>query len=96
MNSEQKIAADAQALLENPVFQGALDKMEERLDANILNVSADDEKICARVVLAKQILKGIVREIHRYIENGNVADIIEIEEIRKLSIKERVVGKMVR
>jgi len=89
-------AADAQSLLDNPVFNGALEAVEDKLQANIANVDPDNKDQCARVVLAVQILKGIEREVRRYVTDGEVENLVELESRRQLSITERVSGVLTR
>jgi len=96
MNETQLRAADAQSLLDNPVFTGALQAVEAKLQSNIANVDPDNKDQCARVVLAVQILKGIEREVRRFITDGEVEKLVELESKRQLSITERVSGVMVR
>ena len=89
MSEEQIRARDAESLLANPVFKGAIARMEAYLEAQALSTDPDNREKCARVVISKQILKGIVREITRYIEDGEIRDIIELEA-RKKTLKQRV------
>ncbi len=96
MSIDQIRAKDAEQLLANPVFRGAMDAMKRNLDKNIANVNPDNKEQCVRVVIARQLINGIEREIKNYIENGKVADIIEIEAERQLKITERLTGKMTR
>ncbi len=96
MKEDQIRANDAKSLLGNPVFQGAMNAMKRNLDKNIANVNPDNKEQCVRVVIARQLINGIDREIKNYIENGKVADIIEIEAERQLKITERLTGKMTR
>lgn len=96
MNEEQRRASDAKALLGNPVFKGAMEAMKTKLDHNVSSVDPDNKDQCARVVLAVQILAGIEREIQRFIADGEVADLLELENVKKLNLKERVSGRMVR
>jgi hypothetical protein len=96
LNEEQRRAADAQSLLGNPVFKGAMEAMEAKLHANIAAGNPDNKEQCSRLVHAVQILKGIQREIERYITDGEVADLIELQADKRLTPKERVTGVMVR
>lgn len=66
---------DAKALLENPLLQEAFEAVNSHLESRILGCDVDNTGQTQRVVLAKQILKGIRREIERIIENGQVAEI---------------------
>jgi hypothetical protein len=78
---------DAKALLENPIFKDAFTRMETHLDARIYGCDPDNERQTQRVVLAKQILAGIKREIETIISIGEVAEIklqeVEANKVRK-------------
>ena len=93
MTEDQIRARDAEAVLANPVFKGAFKKMAEVLDNNIASVNPDNKDQCARVVLAKQILKGLEREIYRYVEEGEIQNLIELDRERKKSLKQRVFSR---
>lgn len=88
MSTDQIRANDAKALLANPVFQGFMESMNTMLDRNINNVNPDNQDQCVRVVIAKQLMAGIERQVNNYIENGKVADIIELEAERVKKFKE--------
>jgi len=87
MNQEQMRAVDAQQLLDNPVFKGAVEHMEAYLETQALNVNPADKDLCTKVIISKQMLRGVVREIHRYIETGQVA---AMQELKKTPLKDRV------
>jgi len=89
MNKEQLRERDARQLLANPVFSGAIEKLEASLDAQILATDPDNKEKCARVVVSKQLLKGLVREINRYIENGEIQELVELER-KKRTLREVV------
>jgi len=88
LSTDQIRAKDAAALLANPVFRGAMEAMNTMLDRNISNVNPDNQDQCVRVVIAKQLMAGIERQINNYIENGKVADLIELEAERIKKFKE--------
>lgn len=83
MNIEQIRAKDAEALLANPVFKGAIKALGDNLDAKILAMDVDNKDQCVRVCLAKQLLRGIEREIVRFIDQGQVEDMIELEAMKQ-------------
>lgn len=87
MNQEQIRSSDAKALLANPVFKAAMNQLEASLEAQALSTDPDNKDKCARIVIAKQLLKGIEREIGRFIEDGQIADLIELEERKKTLFK---------
>ena len=83
MNTDQIRARDAESLLKNPVYTDAIKKLGDSLDNKILAMDVDNKDQCARVVLAKQLLKGIEREIARFIDQGYIEDMIELETAKQ-------------
>ena len=77
---------DAKHLLDNKLFKAAFTGVSEYLEAQALGCSPDDAAKAQRIVIAKQILAGIKREIERVVEDGVVAEIQlnEIEQKKKL------------
>lgn len=73
---------DAQALLNNSLLRAAFDAVDAKLESYILTCDPDDKDRAQRVVLGKQIFKGIRREIERIVEDGQVAD-FQISELEK-------------
>jgi hypothetical protein len=79
MNKEQIRAEDARSLLANPVFKGAVSRVEESLEAAALSTDPDNKDKCARIIISKQLLKAIDREINRYIQDGEIQDVLETQ-----------------
>lgn len=79
-------AEDAKHLLDNKLFKAAFAGVSEYLEAQALGCNPDDAAKAQRIVIAKQILAGIKREIERVVEDGVVAEIQlnEIEQKKKL------------
>lgn len=73
---------DAKHLLGNKLFKSAFEGVAEYLEAQALGCNPDDSAKAQRIVIAKQILAGIKREIERVVEDGVVAE-IQINEIEK-------------
>lgn len=84
-------AADAKQLLENEMFKGAFSAVAEYIEAQALGCGADNKEMAHRIVISKQILAAIKREIQRYVENGVVADIqiAELEKRKRFSLFQR-------
>lgn len=76
------LAADGKQLLENPLFQAAFKGVGEYIDAQALGCDPDNKDRAQRIIVAKQILAAIKREIERVVEDGVVAD-IQIQEVEK-------------
>ncbi len=82
LEQQQFRAADAKALLDNPLFKDAFGAVSEYLEAKALTCDPDNKDMAQRVILSKQILAAIKREIQRHVENGAVAE-IQIAELEK-------------
>ena len=76
------IANEASQLLSNKHFREAFDAVAEALEAQAQACNADDLAKTQRVVIAKQILTGIRREIMRKAEDGYMAE-VEIAELER-------------
>ena len=88
MNEVQIKAADAMALLDNEVFKSAIKAVSDSIEVQAVNTNPNDEKACAKIIQSKQLLAKITKEIRRYVENGQVQNIIEAD--KKKTITERV------
>lgn len=80
LEEERIRGIDAKALLDNRLLKEAFEKVGEHLEAKAMACDPNDEKRAANIITAKQILKGIKREIERVIEDGEVAE-IRIDEM---------------
>jgi hypothetical protein len=88
MTPEQRkfMAADAKALLDNKLLKDAFAKVADYIDAQTLGCDPDNATKAQRILISRQILAGIKREIERVVEDGTVAEIQlnEIEHKRKM------------
>jgi hypothetical protein len=66
---------DARALLDNKLFKEAFSKVADHLEAQTMGCDPDNKDKAARIIIAKQLLQGIKREIERVVEDGEVAEI---------------------
>lgn len=84
--SRKFASEDAKHLLDNKLFKSAFTGVAEYLEAQALGCDPDNQGKAQRIVIAKQLLAGIRREIERVIEDGVVADIQlnEIEQRKKI------------
>ena len=82
---------EAKQLLENPLLKEAFAAVNEYIDQQTLSCPPDDTARAQRIILSKQLLQAIKREIIRKIEDGEVAEIqiAEIEKQRGLRIFRR-------
>lgn len=79
--------ADAQAMLSNPAYHWALEKIGNSLEGQLKSCRPDDKEMAQRVVLAKQIFYGIQREIEKLLDNPEHKPIIR--EVKKKSVFNR-------
>ncbi len=84
MSLQQKkfLAEDARQLLENKLLQGAFNAIGDYLETQAITCDPDNKDKTQRIIVAKQILAGVKREITRYIEDGAIAD-IQMRELEK-------------
>lgn len=75
-------AEDAKAVLDNPIFKSAFSAVADYVEAKALACDPDNKEMAQRVILSKQILAAIKREIQRVIDNGAIAE-IRIAELEK-------------
>ena len=84
-------AEDAKRLLEDPMLQDAFKAVASYLDDRALGCDPDNKEMAQRIVLSKQLLAAIRREIYRHIESGQVASIriAELEKKKPFSVFRR-------
>lgn len=75
---------DAKQLLENPLLNMAFNRVEEYITSQELTCTPDDKDRCQRLIISKQLLAGVKREIHRVIQNGELAK-VKVEALEKRS-----------
>lgn len=76
------IAEDAKQLLDNKMLQDAFSAVSDYIDQQALACEPDNKERAQRIVLSKQLLAGIRREIYRHVENGQVAN-VQIAQLEK-------------
>lgn len=79
------ISNEARQLLENKHFRDAFAAVDGYLEAQALSCDPDQPEKARRIVIAKQLLTGIRREIVRKMEDGIMAEtmLAEIEQKRR-------------
>lgn len=76
-------AEDAKQLLDNPVWKTIWGAVNEHLDSKaLLCNTAKEPEVAADLVRCKQLVKALEREVHRVIQDGQIAE-IQIEELNK-------------
>lgn len=66
---------DAKSLLDNKLYKESFEQVADYLEAQAMACDPDNKDKAARIVIAKQLLRGLRREIERVIEDGEVAEI---------------------
>lgn len=87
--TEKIRAADARALLDNQLFKEAFAKVGEHIESQALTCDPDNKERAQRIVMAKQLLAGVRREVERVVEDGEFAEIKMAEIEKKRSIFRR-------
>ena len=79
-------ANEARQLLENTMLKNAFSAVDNYLNEQALTCSPDDAVKAQRIVISKQLLQAVKREITRVIDDGDVAEIqmSELEQRRGL------------
>lgn len=84
-------AEDARQLLDNQLLQEAFSALSDYLNAQALGCDPDNKDRAQRIIISKQLLAGIRREIYRHIEDGEIAQmrLAEIEGRKKFALFRR-------
>ena len=86
MTAEEFRAADAKQLLENPMLRDAFEAMASYIEQKAVGCDPDNKEMAQRIILSKQLLAGIKREIERHIENATVEK-MRIAQLEKRSLR---------
>lgn len=83
--------ADAKALLDNVLLRDAFAAVGAYIEQKALGCDPDNRDAAQRIVLSKQLLAAIRREIERHIEDGEIAriEIAELERKRAFRLFQR-------
>jgi hypothetical protein len=76
-------ANDAKQFLQSPLFREAFDGVAADLEAVALSCDPDNKDKAQRIVIAKQLLAAVKREITRKVEDGEMAQFQMSELERK-------------
>jgi len=85
LEKDRIIGNDAKQLLENPLLKDAFAAVDGYLNDKALSCDPDNKEMAQRIILSKQLLVGIRREIERKIDDGMVAE-VQINELEKRRI----------
>lgn len=78
----RSIAGEAQQLLNNRHFREAFGAVDAALESHVNSCNMDDKDKAQRVVIAKQLMVALRREILRKAEDGYMAE-VEIAELER-------------
>jgi hypothetical protein len=76
------VGEEAKQALQNKHWAEAFAAMDEYLTANELSCDPDNKDKAARIVISRQLLAGIKRELVRKVEDGEMAQ-IELAEMER-------------
>ena len=85
LESDRIKGADAQHLLDNPLFVGAFKAVGDYVESKALTCNPDDKEATQRIVITKQLLAAIKREIERQVEDGLIAE-AQLKELERNAI----------
>lgn len=77
-------ANEARQFMQNPLFDAAFDGVAEDLEQVALSCDPDNKDKSQRVIIAKQLLQAVKREIIRRVEDGEFAQ-FQMKELDKRS-----------
>lgn len=80
--NRRTIGEEAKQLLANKHFKEAFAAVADYLEQGALSCDPDNKDKTARIIISKQLLEAIKREIVRKVEDGEMAQ-VEIAELEK-------------
>lgn len=91
LEQDRIIGEDAKQLLNNKLLKEAFSKVDEYIDKKAISCDPDNKDAAQRIILSKQILMGIKREIERLVETGMLAEVqlSELDKKRRFSVFQR-------
>jgi hypothetical protein len=75
-------AEDAKQLLDNKLFKDAFAAVDGYLNDVSLSCDPDNKEKAQRIIISKQLLSAVKREIERVVEDGDIAE-VRIAELEK-------------
>jgi hypothetical protein len=83
-------AADAKSLLGNKLYKEAFSAMAHYLETQAMSCDPDNKEKAARIIISKQLLAGLRREIERVVEDGVVAE-VQLAELKRQGVLKRFI-----
>lgn len=83
---QQRIRGEqAKQLLENTILREAFEKVGDSIEKQAATCDPDNAEKARRIIIAKQLLAGVEREIYRVVQDGDIAaHVKEMEPKRRL------------
>jgi hypothetical protein len=75
-------ANEARQFMQNPLFKQAFDGVASDLEGVALSCDPDNKDKSQRIIIAKQLLQAVRREIERRVEDGEFAQ-FQMSELEK-------------
>jgi hypothetical protein len=91
LERDRIVGADAKSLLDNKLLQDAFTAVADYIEGKAVSCDPDNKEQAQRIILSKQLLAGIKREIERMIETGMLAEVrlSELEQRKRFGIFKR-------
>lgn len=89
LNEEIRLGREAEALLENPLFQSSLDRVEKALVEKMKACAIGDAKTHHELVLSLQLFGQIRRHVESVIQTGEMAKVQQESMLQRLKRKTR-------
>lgn len=70
---EELRAQDAKAILDSTVFKESFDKVSAYIESQAVSCNPDNKDLAQRIILSKQLLAHVKRELVNVINNGAIA-----------------------
>lgn len=90
MTDDITLGNEAKHLLDNKLFKGAFGAVAGYLEQKTLTCDPDNKDQAQRIVISKQLLYAVKREIERQVETGMIAEVQMSEFEQKQSLLKRV------
>ena len=89
LEKELQKGAEAQQLVESPIFKEVMDAIEKDLDDAMLAIDTTDTEICTDVIRRRQLFETIKGKFSQFINDGIVAkfDIEAMSEVKESEYK---------
>ena len=73
LEKELQKGAEAQQLVDGPIFKEVMDAIEKDLDDAMLSIDTTDMEICTDVIRRRQLFESIKGKFSQFINDGKMA-----------------------